>query len=364
MDRDGSFTFNQMPAGDNLSAPPVENSRGIRSRKARRSPEQPPARMIAPLAPLLAALAAGIVADRWFLTWETVTFATMVLGLGVAAVVLLQRASFSHLAVLGACFSIGAGWHHVRWSDLAADDLALSVTETPQPAWVRGTVSEARGLRHKKADFGFGAGHDDKVSTRFVIDVRSISDGRNWHDASGRAAVVVTGDRSDIRAGQAIEAAGLLAAVAPPLNPGEFDYRAFLRAQGVRLQLTIDNPEGFRLDRGGATSPFVYWIDCHRHRIQSWLFEQIEPSTAPLAAALILGWRDEIEPEINDAFARTGTTHLLAVSGLQLQALAAALLLLLRSLGVPRRPAYVIVLITMVGYALLVGLAPSVAPRP
>jgi competence protein ComEC len=81
---------------------------------------------------------------------------------------------------------------------------------------------------------------------------------------------------------------------------------------------------------------------------------------APLAAALLLGQREGVDPEVNDAFARTGTTHLLAISGLQLQALAAALLLLFRLVGLPRRPAYVAVALTTTSYALLVGLAPSV----
>ena len=51
-------------------------------------------------------------------------------------------------------------------------------------------------------------------------------------------------------------------------------------------------------------------------------------------AALLLGQREGIEPEVNDAFARTGTTHLLAISGLQLQALAFALLVVFRVAGV------------------------------
>ena len=62
------------------------------------------------------------------------------------------------------------------------------------------------------------------------------------------------------------------------------------------------------------------------------LAAQLDPGTAPLASALILGQREEIDPEINDAFARTGTTHLLAISGLQLQALALFLIYLFRCL--------------------------------
>ena len=76
---------------------------------------------------------------------------------------------------------------------MAADDLAWSVTETPRPAWVRGVVSEARGLRHQREGFGFGTGDHEKVTTRFVLDVTSISDGQSWHKASGRAIVVVIG---------------------------------------------------------------------------------------------------------------------------------------------------------------------------
>ncbi len=149
------------------------------------------------------------------------------------------------LAALAAFVAIGGGWHHFRWSDLAQTDLAWSITETPRPAWVRGVVSESRGIRHQRGGFGNGAGNEEKVSTRFVLDLTAISDGRVWHAASGRAVVIVVGDRSEIRAGQAVEAAGQIARVAPPLNPGEFDYRAFLQAQGIRLRLTVDDPESF-----------------------------------------------------------------------------------------------------------------------
>ena len=198
--------------------------------------------VIAPLAPLLVASAVGIVADRWLLAFETKQWVKVALALGVIAILTNRHTRLCYLALLAAFAAIGAGWHHHRWSDMAADDLAWSVTETPRPAWVRGVVSEARGLRHQKQGFGFGTSDHDKVTTRFVLDLTSISDGQSWHKASGRAIVVVMGDRSLIRAGQAVEAAGQIATVAPPLNPGEFDYRGFLQAQGIRLRINVDDP--------------------------------------------------------------------------------------------------------------------------
>ena len=88
--------------------------------------------------------------------------------------------------------------------------------------------------------------------------------------------------------------------------------------------------------------------------------ERFDAGAGPLAAALILGQREEIDPEVNDAFARTGTTHLLAISGLQIQVLAVCVGLFLRVCGLARRQAYVAVALVTAIYAVLVGLAPSV----
>ena len=198
--------------------------------------------VVAPLAPLVVAVAAGVLADRWLDPCLTKTWVTVALVLGAIAMLAIRHTILFCCAMLPAFAALGGGWHHHCWSDLAADDLAWSVTETPRPAWVRGVVNEARGLRHRREGFGFGTSDSEQVTSRFVLQLTSISDGRNWHPASGRAIVVVMGDRSEIRAGQAVEAAGQIAKAAPTLNPGEFDYRAFLQAQGIRLRLERRQP--------------------------------------------------------------------------------------------------------------------------
>ena len=322
--------------------------------------EEPSRFVVVPLAPILVATAGGIITDRWFAPLATRTWATVALALGVVAVATLRKGPFPHLALLAAFFAIGAGWHHTRWTDLAERRPGVDAhgnTPARMDSWrgergSRGTTPEGRiRLRNRRRRKGV-----DAVRARPHRHQRRSELARS----RGAAMVVVTGDRSLIRAGQAVQAAGQIARVGGPLNPGEFDYRAFLQAQGIRLRLSIDDPESIWPDSSAACWPFTFWLDQHRHKLQTWLFQQLEPSTAPLAAALLLGWREEIDPEVNDAFARTGTTHLLAVSGLQLQALAVALILIFRVIGVPRRPAYLMVGFTMVGYATLVGLAPSV----
>ncbi len=314
---------------------------------------------IAPLAPLVAAGSAGIVIDRFMDPFNRSAWAIIALAFGVVSVVSVRRALISRLALTVAFLAVGGAWHHYRWSDLDPDDLAWGLSESPRPAWVRGVVREALGLRQTEG-FGFGRPPAENVTTRFVVDLTAVTDGGEWRRASGRAAVTVTGDRSEIRAGQAVEAAGQIARIPGPLNPGEFDYATFLRAQGIRLRLSVDDPESLWADPHGAGSFYGKWLGNLRATSRARLVENVDPSVAPLAAALLLGQREGVDPDVNDAFARTGTTHLLAISGLQLQALAAALLILLRAAGLPRRPAYFAVALVTTAYAILVGLAPSV----
>ncbi len=314
---------------------------------------------IAPLAPLVAAVSAGIVVDRFIEPCGTLAWAIVGLSFGAIAALSLRRGLISSLAIAGAFLAIGAGWHHYRWSDLDPDDLAWVLTESPKPVWARGVVREALGLR-RSAGFGFGSAPADQVTTRFVLDLTAVTDDGRWRRAGGRAMVTVTGDRSEVRAGQAVETAGQIARITGPTNPGEFDYATFQRAAGIRLRLSVDDPESFWADPRGGGSMFARWLGHLRAMSRARLVEDLDPSVAPLAAALLLGQREGVDPEVNDAFARTGTTHLLAISGLQLQALAAALLVLLRVARVPRRHAYFAVALTTTAYAVLVGLAPSV----
>ena len=206
-------------------------------------------------------------------------------------------------------------------------------------------------------------------TTRAQLAVEAIRDGTGWRDASGKIQVILTGTKADLKAGRAVEVAGTLGAIAGPLNPGEFDYRAYLRAQGVRLRLSVDDPRGIAFDPGSGRTPSMlgalgrWWVR-RLGQVRAWSHDRLigglGPAAAPLAAALLLGRREGVDPEVNDAFARTATTHLLAISGLHLQALAGALWLAFRVAGVRRRPAFAIVGLAAVGYALLVGLTPSV----
>ena len=196
-----------------------------------------------------------------------------------------------------------------------------------------------------------------------MLDLTEISDGKSWHKASGRASTIVTGDRSEILPGSV--GRGGRAARAPARRRSIRESSTTARSSASR-EFACDSRSAIRR-ASGAVRQRQRFAGCAGvlGRIRSWsrarLFERIEPSVAPLASALILGQREGIEPEVNDAFARTGTTHLLAISGLQLQALAVALLLVLPARRTGSQAGLSALCVsTMVAYAVVVGPAPSV----
>ena len=93
---------------------------------------------------------------------------------------------------------------------------------------------------------------EDEGYSRFWLRVTAASDGRRWHPARGRAIVTATGDRTDLAAGDPVEAAGSLARLARPLNPGERDRRDLPRSRGIRLELSVGDRESLSHDPRAA----------------------------------------------------------------------------------------------------------------
>ncbi len=307
--------------------------------------------------PAALGVVAGIAADRFLIGWTTWAW-WIAAFLGIAVALVEGRAGWrTSLGIVLAFVGVGGAWHHGRWSDLAADDIARGFEDrdSPRPCWLRGVVVEAPVYR-ADADRPGGQG-----TTRTVVAVTAASDGRDWSRASGKVAAWIGGDRSDLEPGRPVELAGNLAPIDGPLNPGERDARESWRAEGVRLRVAVDSPTGVWNDPQGKIWPWTYRLG----RVRAWAYRRLvaglDPSVAPLASALVLGRREAVDPALNDAFARTGTTHLLAISGLHLQALAALIWLLCRASGIRHRPALVTVMVASTAYAGLVGLMPSVA---
>lgn len=307
------------------------------------------------LAPALA-LAAGIAVDHAIPLFPTRAWATLVL---VAAAVGLRwsRGGLGFAALLLAFGAIGGACHHRQMSDSPPNDLARSFPEgSSRPAWVRGVL-----LTVPEWDPGASGPGVDEGFTRAELALTAIHDRGTWRSATARVRMTIAGDRTDLRAGEAVSAAGALGPIAGPVNPGERDARRAPRAHGIRLRLSVDDPRGINPDPSGRPRR----LDRLLGRLRAWsqreLASRIDPEVAPLASALLLGRRGELDDEVVDAFGRTGTTHLLAISGMHFQALAIVLGAVGTVCGLRPRSSFLATAAVLLAYATLVGWTPSVS---
>ncbi|OON67292.1 ComEC/Rec2 family competence protein [Hymenobacter sp. CRA2] len=149
-----------------------------------------------------------------------------------------------------------------------------------------------------------------------------------------------------------------------PLNPGEFDYRRYLSYHQIYHQQFI-HPDQYRVLDTIPPNPVRAW-SMRAARVLDGVFRRYVTAKREyaIADALVLGLKDDVDEDTKLAYASTGTTHIMAVSGLQVGLLFAVLQLVLqRFFGHTRGFRYwsaAVGLLVIWAYAFLTGLSASV----
>ncbi len=198
---------------------------------------------------------------------------------------------------------------------------------------------------------------------RFPVRVeRVLSDG-GWIKVEGTALVTArpgaqAAERRDpphIRYGDRLLLEGPL--TAPP-ELDEFDYPAYLARQGIGSVMSFPNVTVLGEGQGDRLRSTLFGV---RRSLHSSLGRSTPEPEASIGQALLLGMRDTIPDAVLDDFRATGTSHLLAISGLHVGILMALVLPISARVFGRRRSLYLLIpLMAVWVYAVLAGLSPSV----
>ncbi len=143
----------------------------------------------------------------------------------------------------------------------------------------------------------------------------------------------------------------------PPQFP-DFDYRAYLAEQGIFAVMSVGTSLGVeRLGRGGSSILRVGNVV--RDRLLRRLDGALSAENAALARGLLFGDTTALSNEVSDAFRRTGLSHVLAISGMNLAILLAGVWFVLRLVGLRPAAAYPLVGVSVLVILWLVGLPVS-----
>ena len=102
----------------------------------------------------------------------------------------------------------------------------------------------------------------------------------------------------------------------------DFDYPGYLANQGIYS--TMLSPKIEVTDTGKGFQPLA-WVYSLRNRLSQAMAKTLPEPQASLAQGMILGIRGNITPALQDSFIRSGTTHILVISGSQFNIVAGIL---------------------------------------
>lgn len=264
------------------------------------------------------------------------------------------------------CF---AAWRYELQEAMSQSDRLHSIVSNDrEPVVVEATIESTPQWRTDLARFGgnpaLAATADEDLvwQTSYTIRVLSIRDGHEWlPDKYGLITLNAQGRIRDLLPGDRVRCYMVWQRIGPPTNPGQFDFAVRNRAFGIwvrgqtetRDQVEfLGKSDRLRIDR------FIAWLVIRADRA---FHRHIAFGQAPLASALVLGQRDQIDWELQQSFLVTGTIHMLAISGMHIEMVAISIFYFCLLAGVPKRVMLASTIVLVVTYSLLCGGNPPVA---
>lgn len=283
------------------------------------------------------------------------------LSLGLTIAMILHRRGYAVVAsgfALLAALLFGSYVASLQ-APATSDSLSSLATRKAEPIAVRGIIASAAVWKpnphHRSGD-----ANSEAWQTQWDVRCTQLRDGVAWSTINALCTLSVDGRIDDLLPGDRVEIMGSFRRISAPSNPGGFDFAEHFRREGKFVSLTAKSRA--QLTRLETTSHYRLL------RWRAWLVKQVDQSLrrwvgsahSPLAAALVFGQREQVDWEDQQALMATGTLHMLAISGMHVEIVAASVLLLAGPLG--WRPATLMILIVSVcgAYAILAGGNPPV----
>ncbi|GAA0880566.1 hypothetical protein GCM10009119_35360 [Algoriphagus jejuensis] len=194
-----------------------------------------------------------------------------------------------------------------------------------------------------------------------LLEVIQIKDSLGWHPSKGNI-LIYHKSTAPLFPGQVILVEKSPEPISPPTFLDEFDYRRFLARKDIYFRQFMG--EKFALIDSSDVNAPRFWLLNFRKKLAAIIDEKVpNPESRQIAAALLLGQKENLDREIRNAYAETGTMHILAVSGLHVGIIYAILLFPLKGirLNTKHSKIYLFLVILLIWiYAILTGFSPSV----
>lgn len=181
-----------------------------------------------------------------------------------------------------------------------------------------------------------------------------------WHAFDFKLLVSLPQTPVRIKVGDELIARGEILKTGGLRNPGAFDPENYLMREQISARFLVRDPEDFKILSERKGNSFLFYLGEIKAFLKQKITEQIPLPERGVINAMLLGDREEIPWELRDSFSKSGTAHLLAISGLHVGLIAMLFLALGKIFRLPRRGNYLLTILLLISYCLLTGSRASV----
>jgi len=198
----------------------------------------------------------------------------------------------------------------------------------------------------------------------FTLRARSIKIGRTTHEVNGFILVnSYNMEANGFRYGDIVVLQGI---VNKPYSFGykktAVNYTEYLADKRIYAVLSIR--KSFRVEKLGEDKGFfarfprnIYRV---RHRLEQHIEHYFSPPFDSVLSAILLGKRRGIPDAITDSFSKTGTLHILAISGLHVGIIYFLLMIILKLFRIPPMLSIILSIAFLACFAVLTGARASI----
>lgn len=199
---------------------------------------------------------------------------------------------------------------------------------------------------------------------RFTATIRQSINNRQTADANGTLLLTLKdSDAIALQYGDELLIPASYTPVDPPFNPAEFNYKKYLAHQNIYYQVFLF-PGQYKLLKHDTGNPFIaYALKLRQQMVVLFKQKMHDPNAIAVASTLILGYKADLSNDVLQAYSKTGTIHVLSVSGAHV---AIIYLLMQWMLSFLNRYKYgrllkmTIMILLISYYAMLTGFSPAV----
>lgn len=201
---------------------------------------------------------------------------------------------------------------------------------------------------------------------RFNVEVKNNINNKSILKTSGKLLLALRFDTTqniNLHYGDLLIIKSKFQETEPAYNPSEFDYKKYLSYQQIYHQSFINQKQIIKIGENEGNPIKAFALKYREQQVKKFKRYLEYKDAQSVASTLILGFRSDLSQDILNAYSKTGTMHVLSVSGMHVAIVVILLGFLLRFMDKNKksRIAKAIIMISLIWfYALISGLDPSV----